>query len=264
MIRINCDKDWKTLRRKNEKADTFGVFERETVYGSKDAEEYGMKPFGEAFPDKLVAEKDYKDVINECEEQRIFPVYHQKDTWCPVGKRYNQNGLPYCWAWGMASTLMDCRAREGKPIIQLAPVSLGHTVGWKSRGNYLESAIKGASERGICSSKFVPNQHSRNYKGYKDGWEDDAMKQRLGEVWDTDKRNMIQHAISILRCGVSLYIAYNWWSHALACVGVRWDESERNNLVWLIRNSHNEDDVIELTGSRGVPSEAFGIRSSIS
>jgi hypothetical protein len=73
---------------------------------------------------------------------------------------------------------------------------------------------------------------------------------------------MIQHAISILWTGRPLYIAYNWWGHALECCGVRWDESVKYNIVWQIRNSHNEEDIIELTGDRGIPDESYCIRAS--
>jgi hypothetical protein len=46
-------------------------------------------------------------------------------------------------------------------------------------------------------------------------------------------------------------------------VAIKWDESALNNIVWVLRNSHNENDVIELTGSRGVPDEAYGFIDTI-
>ncbi len=112
----------------------------------------------------------------------------------------------------------------------------------------------------------MPDQHSRAYKQYADGWETDALQYRLAEAWDTDRSSeatMIRHCLSILATGTPLYIAYNWWGHALECVGLRWDESERNNLVWQSRNSHDEDDLIELTGAKAVPDEAYGIRATL-
>jgi len=168
-----------------------------------------------------------------------------------------------CWAWGVTASMMDCRAREGKPTVLLSPISLGWLVGWRNRGNYLESAMQGATERGICAMEFTPDMHSLSYKNYKSGWEADALNYRIAEAWDTDARNMIQHALSVLRTGTPLYIAYNWWGHALQCCGLRWDESQTNNIVWQIRNSHNEDDTIELTGNRGVPDEAYGVRATL-
>jgi hypothetical protein len=43
---------------------------------------------------------------------------------------------------------------------------------------------------------------------------------------------------------------------------MRWDESLLNNVAFVLRNSHNESDVIELTGSRAVPDEAYGFIST--
>lgn len=257
-LRFDADRQWRALLNRNYLR---GALPRKNVYGDAP----GLVPFGAAYPDKLVPQADYKEVIAECHTAKVFPMYHQKATWCPPGQKWNQNGLPYCWAWGLTAAVKDQRAREGKPTVQLAPVSLGFTVNWAKTGNYLQSAIKGATERGICESKYVPDQHSRSYRQYKDGWIENALLHRLAESWDADHRStaaMIQHSVSILATGTPLYVAYNWWGHALECVGVEWDESVAYNIVWVLRNSHNEADLIRLTGSRGVPSEAYGIRAT--
>jgi len=236
-----------------------GALPRRSVYGEPE----GLVPFGEAYPDTLIQPADYKEVIAECEAERVFPLYHQYASWAPPGAEWSQDGLNYCWAWGVAAALMDLRSREGRETVLLSPVSLGWTVGWRNTGNHLESAISGARQRGICSLEFTPEPHSLRPNRYKEGWEDDALNYRIGEVWDCDPRAMLQHALTVLATGTPLYIAYNWWGHALECVAVRWDERQRDNVVWVIRNSHGEDDVIELTGSRGVPDEAYGLRASL-
>jgi len=75
-----------------------------------------------------------------------------------------------------------------------------------------------------------------------------------------DEREQVRHCVSLLLAGNPLYIAYNWWSHALMMAGVEWDESAKYNLRWIAINSHG-DGRIELTGSRGVPDEAYAPRS---
>ena len=236
-----------------------GAFPRRTVYGRAP----GLIPVGELMPDKLIQPSDYKEMIAECHADELFPLYHQRESWAPPGIAWEQDGLNYCWAWGCTAALMDLRSREGRATVHLSPVSLGWTVNWRNDGNYLESAIGGLRERGVCSMEFTPDPYSLRPNRFKAGWEADALKYRLGEVWDCDPQKMIQHALTILATGTPLYIAYNWWGHALECVGLRWDERELNNVVWIIRNSHGEDDVIELTGTRGVPDEAYGLRASL-
>jgi len=257
---MDCDRYWKRIV---DSSPAMGALPRQTKYGSEETIKMGLKPFGEAFPDKLVDPADFKAVIQECHEQKIFPMYHQKATWGPNGFRWNQNGLGYCWTWSGTGNVMDCRALEGKSTVLLSPVSMGWLVDWRNRGNYLESFIEGAMKRGIAPMEYTPNPLSLDYKSFKSGWEEAALNYRIAEAWDSDPRNMLQHSLSILRCGVSGYIAYNWWSHALNLVGLRWDESLPNNVAWIIRNSHNEDDFIELTGSRGVPDELYGIRATV-
>lgn len=261
--RFNCD-DPETMRLLAVAARTHGngsvgAIPRKTAYGDS----LGLLPFGEAFPDLVVEPNDYKEVIRHCHDEQIFPLYHQRASWAPSGKRWNQNGLNYCWSWGGTAALMDIRAREEKPAVELAPVSMGYLVNWRNAGNYLESMIDGLKKTGVCSAEFVPDPFSMNPRKFKAGWDEDRLNYRLGEVWDCDPRRMLQHSLSVLRTGTPLYIAYNWWGHALEVVAIRWDESQRDNVVWVIRNSHNEDDVIELTGANGVPDEAYGFRASL-
>lgn len=216
--------------------------------------------------DMLVDPSDYKEVIQYCHENKIFPIYAQYDSWAPPGFRWSQNGLGFCWAWGITGNMMDCRSREGKPTKLLSPVSLGWTVGWQNRGNYLMSAINGMKERGVCEMEYTPNPHSLNYRQYKEGWEENALKYRLAEWWDLDNRSdsrMVQHLVTVLASGVPVYVAHNWWGHALSIVSLNWDESLSYNMAFVHRNSHNEPDVIELTGGRGIPDEAYGIRATL-
>ena len=242
--------------------DEAGALPRRTLYGRSPH----LIPFGEAYPDKLVDPKDYKEVIAWCHERKIFPMYHQQATWGPPGFRWNQNGLNYCWIWSLAGAFMTDRAIEGKPTILLSPVSLGRIVNWKNAGNYLEDAVAGFREYGLCEMEFTPNQHSRSPKTFRDGWEANALQNRLGDTWDTPDDSLavrIQYMISILKTGTAIYDAHNWWGHATSVVGVVWDESQKNNLRVIERNSHDEDDLIELTGDRAIPDEMIGICSSL-
>ena len=217
-------------------------------------------------PNLLVNPKDYKEVVNTCNDRQIFARYHQERSWAPPGFRWNQNGLPYCWAWSLVAALMDQRAREGKPTVLLAPISLGPAVGFRNEGNYLEATIKYVMERGVCSVEYAPIEtwHTRNSRGFKRGWEDDALQYRPNpdDVWTMDnssKMAMIQHCITNLRQGDPLYIAYYWWGHALELIGLVWNEAVENNLEFIVRNSHDESEPIVLTGLRAVPDEAYGI-----
>lgn len=234
---------------------------RTTVCGSAEAERMGLTPLLD-YPDKLIDPADYKEVIERCHEKQLFPMYHHEASHA-FDAGWDQNGLGYCWTFGATAATMDARALEGQSPVRLAPTSLGWLVNWRNRGYYCDRTIAGARERGIASADFVPDL-SINPREFKEGWEDDALNYRPTEWWDTrwtSEASMIQQAITLLATPRPGYIAYNWWSHALAMVGVRWDEKERNNLVWLPFNSH-DDGIIELTGSRAVPDELYVVRAT--
>jgi hypothetical protein len=119
-------------------------------------------------------------------------------------------------------------------------------------------------DHGFAEASFVPDLHGRDPREFRPNWKGSAFQNRLGEVWDCDGRSralMIQHCITALSRGFAIFAAYLWWGHAVPIVGLVWDESMPYNLRWVIRNSHDEIDFIELTGNRGVPDEAYPIRT---
>ena len=268
MIKRYGDSNWRQLDKLW--PDQPGIIPRVSRYGEDSAYECGLVPIELQDTVDVIEWSDLKEVIERGHADESLPLYHQYDTWCPQGRRWNQDGEPYCWAFSATATMMDLRAMEGKETIDLAPVTLGWLVGWKSKGYYLDDTIRGLRERGVASAEMVGgdfNSVNRNHNSYQDGWEEDAKKYRLNEVWDIDcqsgDRKSILQAASALSAGRPIYLAYAFWSHALMCTGMRWDESKKNNIVWQIRNSHNESDIIEMDGDRGVPTEMYSFVSTV-
>lgn len=260
-LRYNDNNLGELLRRVNTDDGRPQVLPRNIVYASPQAERMGLVPLLD-YPDNLVEVKDFKEVIQHCRDKKIFPVFHQQNH--GLLEYWNQNGLPYCWAWSAVASLMDERAIEGLPPELLAPNSIGWLVNWRRVGYYLAQTIGGIRTRGVASAKFVPDFFNLNPRSFKEGWENDALNYRIKEVWDTRRTSeiyMLRQILTILRTGHPGYVAYNWWSHALEIVGMLWDESERNNVVIQLRNSHKEKNVIELAGSRAVPDEFYGFRA---
>jgi hypothetical protein len=212
-------------------------------------------------PPSMIDPSDYKDAIAYAHEQQVMPMYYTY-LWRPKGWRYTQNGIGYCWTWSGSGCMMTLRAIESKDLVFFAPVAMGYLVGWADRGNYLLSFIKGAREDGLfaVSSRDLINDHTIGRRGQdKYPMGGDRQLYLLDEVWDLNDRNMIQQCVTALCAGRSIYIAYNWWGHALELVGLRHNGS---TLEWIISNSHNEDDFIILTGGRATPSEAIAFVST--
>lgn len=238
-----------------------GYIPRETTYASAEALERGLTPI-EAGLDSLIPANEFESRLAEAHAKQILPCYHQAKSWRPDGFRWDQSSTNYCWTWSGTGCLMTTRAVEGKPTVMLAPASMGYLVGWANRGNYLESYIKGAREQGVCPAQDGNWNTTNRSKSYWDGFADKRKLYRLKDVWDTDVRNMTQHCVTGLCAGCSGYIAYDWWSHALELVGIRYVNGK---MEWDISNSHASDNgkLITLTGSRAVPSECFFFVSTV-
>lgn len=252
------DHNWQALKRVRKLP---GILPRRTRYGSVEATSIGLTPMGD-YPSKLVAVDDFKAVIEECHAKQVFPMYHLEKS--GVCGNWNQNGLNYCWAWGITAAITANREKEGQTPVELAPVTLGHLVNWRNTGNYLDSAVQGVRERGIAPLEYCSTMYNRKPSSYQEGWQEAALNFRLSEWWDGDTSGTdlytLQQCLTSLSCGDPIYIAYYWWSHALTIMGMEWDETQTNNVRVVCFNSH-DDGFIELTGNKAVPDEFYMVKS---
>lgn len=256
---FNCDdpKDRQLLRNKSHLP----------TYNQVKPRDFSAKPYGtlkcagpltEGRPDILVDPQDYDEVVRNANEQKSFPVHHQYATWAPKGEfQWNQDGLGYCWTWGGTACMMDLRAIHAMNTVYLAPVSMGYLVGWRNEGNYLESFIEGAQDRGVCPAVDGNYNSHRNDGSYWRQFEEKRADFRLDRVWEVDTSRGKDFTKRQILSGLSYtmpgYIAYMWWGHALSMNMV----IDPRKPKYGIRNSHNEDDIIVLEGDRAIPDEMF-------
>jgi len=253
------DSNWQALLGRTQTEDGAPqCLPRRSQYASPEAAACGLVPL-EQYPDQVIPWEKVPETIERCQREKIFPIYWlHRYLWKP--EDWYQDGLGYCWAYGLTASVVLARAAEGQPTVRLSPTSLGWLVGWRNRGFYCDEAIRGARERGIAPAEYAPEGVLSPSK-FKQGWEQEALRYRPLEWWDIrtgrSDRETIQQALTVLATGRALYVAYNWWGHALCCVGMLWEKGA----VWQLWNSHG-DGVIEIAGSRGVPDEAYGVRAT--
>ncbi len=236
------------------------------VFGNKRCLAAGIKPIATVSEvPNIIAEDDMKEVIELCHAREVFPTYHMKKL--PWMERSSQNGLNYCWAWGIGNCFMGTRALQygWENSKEMAPVSLGWTVNWRNAGNYLGDAMEAMTTKGIAPMSYAKDQHGNSPRNFKDGWETAAHANTVKEWIDVDCRGgdmfTLRQLLTVLSTGRPAYIAHNWWSHALLICGLVWDPSKPFNVRIQHWNSHG-DGLIELTGGRGVPDEAYAIVST--
>ena len=68
------------------------VMPRVSHYGGTLADKMGLVPMAD-YPDEIIDEADWKEVILHCREKQLFPEFHQHATWAPEGYRWSQNAL---------------------------------------------------------------------------------------------------------------------------------------------------------------------------
>lgn len=244
-------------------ADRRFEYKKLSKYDSGRARWKNLTPVEQAMPDKLIPFDGLEAAIANAHAQQSFPMYHQRRLWFPEGFSWNQNGLGYCWTWGGCAALMTCRNMEDKPHVMLAPASMGYLVNWKNEGNYLESWIQGAIEKGVCPALENNWNSTKRSASYWAQWEEHRKLYRLdpGAVFDTDPRDdkvMLQHIATLLCAGIPLYIAYHWWGHALQMCGLIWAPGEYLNVKVVDTNSHDDLDWLILAGTKMIPDEAYG------
>lgn len=227
--------------------------------------------------DQIVKPADLHDAIDEAHELKLFPYYYAEERGpFPDDEHvWDQDGLGYCWTWGFNAEYMVLRAVLGLPLIHFPPVANGYLVGWRNRGNYLESMIRGARENGLIpanggevSNPNWPdvdiNSHN-NSGGFWNQYNDLRSDFTLGASWDLNCRGgemtTACQCVSSLRVSVPLYIAHNWWGHALGIECLFNDSAAPLGITYGHRNSHKNKRLLIMEGNRASPDEAIGLAS---
>jgi hypothetical protein len=238
-----------------------GVIPRATRYGTARALGHFLLPGTELVPE--VPQQDWKELIEFCRENQIFPEFHRQAA-AELEEKPDQNGLNLCWAWSAEGALEESFLLQGRTIKRLAPVSLNWLTGWGNEGYYLDATVKAMVQRGMASTDFVPDQYDYRGNNFKRGWEADALEHRLAEAWDSDRDrgiiSMIGQILAQLKTGTPGYDAWNRLSHAMNIVGAHWDETQNYGVVWHVLNSW-ADGVLHMAGASGVPDEHYGLRA---
>lgn len=203
-------------------------------------------PFEDAFP--TIPEAEWPSRIAAMQGKWLRNIY--TDT---VPDK-SQGQLPYCWAWSLIQSVEGCRASEGQPHVELAPVSLGGSVNWRSSGNYCGAAIKYIAEHGCCDATFPDSQYSRTPSRWKAGWEQEALNHRTTEFWEVDNW---QQTVTALLLGFGVYAGYNFWGHAVMLDSLVMSGSE---ICVSGPNSWGPGQRFVLKGTKKVPSEAYVVR----
>lgn len=173
----------------------------------------------EEWPDRIADKKRTKSSL--------------KDLWkdSPIGI-LNQGSVSYCHAFSAATLVMLKRLQQGLPYIELSASSVGGPVtGWRNAGAFIHDDLKHIVRAGIASTKFVP-MLTIKLRDCKQGWTDDAAKNKVSEFTDVKPRNFLEHG-SLLLQNSPVGVGLNYWGHAVTDVELVDLYPEKSATNWL-------------------------------
>lgn len=176
----------------------------------------GSSPWAPAVPDDfpLIPEEEWIERIEEKTAKRQWP----QDAMDARGiGPDDQDGLSYCWTWSLSDLLEGILLIRYGVDIQLAPESLGGSVGWRNEGNFLDEALAWCVEHGMCRREKVP-LHCIDPSRFAKDWQQDALELRPTEWWQLGRRDMWNEQVSIMLApSFGLWCGHRFLSHAMWC-----------------------------------------------
>lgn len=126
---------------------------------------------------------------------------------------FYQNGLPTCWAIGMAQLYSIIRRIMGLPHVQMSGCSLAVPISGGHSGGYEGDSLRYSVEHGVCSVKVWPENQTRGIDNSSAEVQADRAKHRslIFTEMNTD-----QEWWSMLLRTIPGVFAYNWMSHVMA------------------------------------------------
>lgn len=207
---------------------------------------------------------DHVPIIPESEWIGRVEEMTRKKLW--IGDRWQsdpiadyQNGFGFCWAYSLGQAAMAVRARMGQAFVQLSPESLAEDVGYRNRGNSLDSALQYAAAHGIATRDTVP-QHEITPGAWDKRYSEERKSFIPLEWFDLGGRDVWAETVTALLMGEGCYVGYSWWGHAVWLDRLRVGASGRIEVH--TPNSHGPGQDVWLAGSKAVPSMgSFVLRS---
>jgi hypothetical protein len=181
-----------------------GALPRETSLGGLACAEV----FAEHVP--LIPESKWKSRIQYATENGLF-IGHR---WRSDPQADYQDGFGFCWAYSLSQATMAVRAAMGQPFVQLSPESLAEDVGYRNRGNSLDSSLAYAAKFGIASRATVP-QHKISEREWSAQYKEDRKLYLPLEWFDLGGKDVWAETVTALLSGFGCYVGYDWWGHAV-------------------------------------------------
>lgn len=171
---------------------------------------YGATPFGD---NELVPRDEWYERCQELERTKT-----RLSDWAKRAgfKIKNQNGIPYCWIFGVVAGCEIKRLAQGaSEHIKLSPASTGCRItGYRSRGGWGDEACKGIEKWGLVPESMWPQAAINRRYSTDEAWEE-ADRYLLTDWSELPPRNLDSQVSCLLKSNAPCPSGYNHWSHLI-------------------------------------------------
>ena len=174
-----------------------------------DAHPYGAMPW-ENFPVPVIPRSEWSDRIKECNAKKLFSLHHHQLQKVPI---MDQGRTNYCWINSVVGAIMNARARNGYPTVNLSSASAGAPgKKYKNVGGWTGEAIGYIGKYGLAThanwgnavidqSRFAPTREEAKLYG-------------IGQWWELRSKRFDEIATCLL-LGFDVVVGLQWWGHSV-------------------------------------------------
>lgn len=169
---------------------------------------YAPRYTGPVFP-----RSQWDDLIKMHDENQSSPDHHRIASGVPV---LDQNGLGYCWMYGVVGAIMTAYGQTGMKAPHLSATSAGaQGKRWRNQGGWAGEAIRYIERFGIAELSVWPEHSMNRSLPSRPEVQASARKHKIVQFLELPSRNFDAACSAILDPvnPRAVTLGLNWWGH---------------------------------------------------
>lgn len=189
--------------------------------------DYTLRPEGFYAPrfdkQQIYPRSKWPDLAKMQEDNQSSPLHIHKQADIPV---LDQNGLPYCWFYGVTAGMMNRYAFSGiRPVPHLsATATAARGKNWKKEGGWGGEAIEYIEKYGVPTVDTWP-EHAFDRRYLTHEMELDSQRHGIVEFEELPSQNF-EALVSCLLDPINprpVTLGLSWWQHLVIALRARFD-----------------------------------------
>lgn len=195
-------------------------------YVERDFQRHRFGSYAAAYSGPVFPRSKWDDLMKMQEDNQSSPDHHRIASKVPI---LDQNGLPYCWMYGLVGAIMTGYAQTGQPVPHLSatcPAAQGKN--WKEEGGWAGEAIEYVRKFGIPTLDVWPEHSMDRNLPKQDSVKRSASLHGIVEFLElpSQKFDVAMSALLDPKNPRPVTLGLMWWGHLVyGCKAVKIDRS---------------------------------------